>query len=303
VFTGALIKLSELAVGVELDVVRDCDVAYVAKIPSRLDARLVFATKPSHIQEMLGQRGIAGALVPATIADLVPSELGIAIAADPLFIAMELHDKLTRREEFQWRRFATVVDASANIHPTAIIAANDVVIGASTNIGPYVCIEPRTSIGANCAIGAQCVIGAGGFDTRASTQPKRLIDASGGVKIGDNVTISAGTTIDRASFGGFTEIGSETLVDKHVYIAHDCVIGARVTITSGSRIMGRVEVADDCYLGPGAVIANGLSIGEAAYITMGAVVTRNVSARERVSGNFAIPHARWLDFIKTLVRG
>jgi acyl-[acyl carrier protein]--UDP-N-acetylglucosamine O-acyltransferase len=303
VFTGALIKLSELAVGLELDVVRDCDVAYVAKIPSRLDARLVFATKPSHVQEMLEQRGIAGALVPAAIADLVPSGLGLAISAHPLSVAMELHDKITRREEFQWRSFATLIDSSANVHPTAIIAANDVVIGAGTSIGPYACIEGRTLIGANCSIGAHCVIGTGGFDTRPATEPRRLIDASGGVIIGDNVTILAGTTIDRASFGGFTEIGSETLIDKNVYIAHDCVIGARVTMTSGTRIMGRVEVADGCYFGPGAVIANGLSIGAAAYVTMGAVVTRNVPAGERVSGNFAVPHARWLDFIKTLVRG
>jgi acyl-[acyl carrier protein]--UDP-N-acetylglucosamine O-acyltransferase len=302
-FTGATIRLSELAVGLDLDVVRDCELAYIAKIPSRLDARLVFATKASHVEEMLGHRGIVGALVPAAIADLVPATLGLAIAEKPLSVAMGLQDKLAEREGLQWRSFATEIDLSAQVHPTAVIAANDVRIGAGTRIGPYACIEPRTLIGAGCTVGAHCVIGDGGFDARPAAEPRRLIDASGGVSISDHVTIAAGTTIDRASFGGFTQIGAETLIDKQVYIAHDCVVGERVTITAGTRLMGRVEVADGCYFGPGAVVANGIAIGAAAYVTMGAIVTRNISAGERVSGNFAIPHARWLDFIKTLARG
>lgn len=302
-FSGATIKLSELAAGLPLDVVRDCDIAYVAKIPSRLDARLVFATKAAHVEEMLGCPGIAGALVPAAIAELVPATLGLAVSASPLSVAMDLHDKLAGLTNLQWQSFATEIHPSVDVHPTAIIAANDIRIGAGTRIGPYVCLEPRTSVGDNCTIGAHCVIGAGGFDARPATQPRRLLSASGGVRIADNVTVAAGTTIDRASFGGFTEIGAETLIDKQVYIAHDCVIGSGVTITSGTRIMGRASVADGCYFGPGAVVANGLTIGAAAYVTMGAIVTRDVAAGEKVSGNFAVPHARWLDFIKSLVRG
>lgn len=302
-FTGAKIRLSELAHGLEVDVLRDCDIAYVGKIPSRLDARLVFATKPGHVDDMRASHGIAGALVSADIADLIPSELGLAVAAKPLSVAMELHDRLAARAGLQWQSFATEIDPSAEIHPTAVVSSRDVRIGGRTRVGPYACIAPRTLIGSGCDVGAHCVLGEGGFDTRAATRPRRLIAASGGVRIADNVTIAAGTTVDRASFGGYTEIGTETLIDKQVYLAHDCVIGARVTITAGTRIMGRVDVGDGAYFGPGAVVANGLSVGADAYVTMGAIVTRNVAAGERVSGNFAVPHARWLDFVKSLVRG
>ncbi|OYV07782.1 MAG: UDP-3-O-acylglucosamine N-acyltransferase 2, partial [Methanosaeta sp. ASP1-2] len=51
---------------------------------------------------------------------------------------------------------------------------------------------------------------------------------------------------------------------------------------------------------PNATISNKLTVGEGAFITMGAVVTRNVLPHKKVSGNFALDHAKFMDFIKSI---
>ena len=53
-------------------------------------------------------------------------------------------------------------------------------------------------------------------------------------------------------------------------------------------------------ISPGAIVANQKRIGRGAWVTLGAVVTRDVEPGSRVSGNFAIEHARLLEHIKEI---
>ena len=61
-----------------------------------------------------------------------------------------------------------------------------------------------------------------------------------------------------------------------------------------------VEIGDEAYIGPSSVIINGARIGEKAKVSIGAVVTRDVPAGETVSGNFAIPHDRFLTHLRAV---
>jgi UDP-3-O-[3-hydroxymyristoyl] glucosamine N-acyltransferase len=69
---------------------------------------------------------------------------------------------------------------------------------------------------------------------------------------------------------------------------------------AGAIVLGSTVVGDDVWIGPGAIISNELDIGDAAFITLGAVVTKNIARGEKVSGNFAIPHSRFLEHLRDI---
>ncbi len=90
-----------------------------------------------------------------------------------------------------------------------------------------------------------------------------------------------------------------------IYCARAIAIGNRVRIGSGCLIMdndahaldpvkrnqgapGRsapVRIADDAFIGARSIILKGVSIGEAAVVGAGSVVTKNVPPRTIVAGN------------------
>lgn len=75
-------------------------------------------------------------------------------------------------------------------------------------------------------------------------------------------------------------VGAHVAIMPHVTLTHDVVIDDFVTIASGVRLGGGARASKASYLGAGAVIGEQLIIGEFSLVGMGAVVTRNVPARE-----------------------
>jgi len=112
------------------------------------------------------------------------------------------------------------------------------------------------------------------------------------------------------------QIGSDCNICAHVLIEGDVVIGSRVTIKSGVQLWDRTRVEDDVFIGPNATFTNdrtprsrqrrsllvtrvqryatiganatilpGLTIGHAAMVSAGAVVTRDVPDHALMIGN------------------
>jgi UDP-3-O-[3-hydroxymyristoyl] glucosamine N-acyltransferase len=71
-------------------------------------------------------------------------------------------------------------------------------------------------------------------------------------------------------------------------------------VAAGAIILGSTVVGNDVWVGPGAIVSNELDIGDKAFITLGAVVTRDVGVGEKVSGNFAVPHDRFLEHLREI---
>lgn len=297
-FTGRRISLSELAAPLGLEVMRDAEIAFVGKVPTRLDGRLVPCGKRVHLDEASGRDGIAAYVVPADLADAVPAGAGMVLAENPVVTAMAIHEYLCDLPGFIWDDFDSEIDPTAIVMPGAYVAPKNVRIGAETVIGPNAVLLERSIIGKSCQIGATCVIGMEAFEQKSGASPKALLRQAGGVWIEDHVTLLPGCTIARSTFGGFNRIGAETKIDAQTYIAHDCVIGKRVTICACCDISGRVEIGDQAYLGPNCTISNGIRIGARATVTLGAAVTRDVPDDTRVSGNFAMPHDKWLNIVR-----
>jgi UDP-3-O-[3-hydroxymyristoyl] glucosamine N-acyltransferase len=280
--------------------VRDCEISYAAKVPSLLADRLVPCSALEHIEHAKTLTGISGIVTTVELAPSVPDVLGLAISDKPVNACVIVHESLCRIADFFWDTFATRIDETAQIHPTATIAPKNVVIGPGTIVGPNSVINEYTLIGSNCNIGESVVVGLDALEITSLGGPRRVMKQAGGVSIEDNVTILSKVTVVRATFGGFTKIGSETIIDTFVHVAHDCQIGKRVTLVACCEISGRCELGDDSYVGPNACLRNGISLGEKSRVNMGAVVTRDVAPNAIVSGNFAVDHGKWLNFVKGL---
>ena len=299
-FKDSRIALSSIASECSLDVRRDAEIAGVGKIPTELSGRLVPVTQPRHLAEALKTEGIAAIVAPGALENAVPATLGLVVSEAPAETAMRLHEWLCAQEGFHWTSFESRIDPTAIIAPGAYVASNDVVIGADCRIGPNAVIMPRSILGARCDIGPGVVVGGDAFEAFQGEGPARIVAQAGGVRIGNNVTVQAKSTLIRSAFACFTEVADEVLMDAQVHIAHDCRIGARTKIAACAELSGRVVTGAECFIGPNCSIANGVTLGEKSVVTLGAVVTRDVPAGERVSGNFALPHGKWLAMMRKI---
>ena len=127
------------------------------------------------------------------------------------------------------------------------------------------------------------------------------VEHVGGLKIADHVEIQYNTVVDRAIYPwDDTMIGSYTKIDDLCYIAHAVKIKPCVLIASSSAIGGRVEIATGTWLGLNSTVRNGMEIGKDARVNMAAAATQNVPDGVAVSGNFGMPHDKFIEHMKKL---
>jgi sugar O-acyltransferase (sialic acid O-acetyltransferase NeuD family) len=86
-------------------------------------------------------------------------------------------------------------------------------------------------------------------------------------------------------------VGAHVVVMPQTVLTHDDRVDDFVTIASGVRLGGGVHVEREAYLGAGAMVREGLRIGEAALVGMGSVVLDDVPGRQTWVGVPARPLA------------
>ena len=149
-----------------------------------------------------------------------------------------------------------MIDSTAFIHPTAIVEPG-VAIGPRSRIWAYTHILSGAAIGADCNVCDHVFI-------------------EGGVNIGDRVTIKSGVQL----WDG-------------VRLADDVFVGPNVTFSNDRFPRSRqrpseyppLYVLHGASIGANATLLPGLTIGVAAMVGAGAVVTRNVPPHATVAGN------------------
>jgi len=200
--------------------------------------------------------------------------------------------------------------ASAGVHPTATIEAGAVVdptasigayvlvrrgarvgagavvapycyIGEEAEIGPRTVLEPRvtlyprTCLGADCHIGAGTVLGVVGF----GFQDNRRLPHTGRVVLEDEVELGANCVVQR-SVVGETRIGARSKIGDLTDIGHNVQIGKDVVMVGSSAIGGSVVVGDGVLMGGWVVIADHVRVGQAARLTGGSSISKDVPAGE-----------------------
>ncbi|HDX9659030.1 TPA: acyltransferase [Bacillus toyonensis] len=131
-----------------------------------------------------------------------------------------------------------------------------------------------------------------------------------GIKLGDNVTICNNVIIectgvirdlgeglkigDRSSIGDFSFIAARGYID----IGNDVLIAPRVSFHSENhvfekndipiRIQGEsrkgIKVEDNCWIGAGSIILDGVTIGTGSIVAAGSVITKDVEPYTIVAG-------------------
>lgn len=281
-----------------LRVLRDGEFLGTGKLSTPLPGRLVPLRSERFLKDTNSSKNVSAVITVPSLADMLDERLAVAVCENPDAAHSEIHVVCAEKHDVEQRQKITSVHSTARIHERAWIAPYGVTIGAGATVGPNCVLYPGVVLDEECHIHANCVIGDAAFNLGLTGGKRRFLPSLGGVRIGRGAELAAGVNVDAAMFGGHTTIGTEAAIDHQAYIAHDVQIGALVTICGHAAIMGRVEIGDHAYIGPGAVIVNGASIGRGAKVSMGAVVTRDVDDGQVVTGNFALPHARFLDNLR-----
>ncbi len=169
---------------------------------------------------------------------------------------------------------------ATDIHPTAIICEgaeldDKVVVGPYAYIGAQVRLGKGTRIQHHATVDGRTVMGKnndvypyafiGGM-----TQDLKYTGGAPGVRIGDNNVFREYTTVHVA-----TKADEDTIVgdDNHIlaysHVAHDCIVGNHLVMSSQSALGGHVIVEDNVVIGWSVGIHQFCRIG--AYVMVGAL--------------------------------
>ncbi len=190
------------------------------------------------------------------------------------------------------------------VHTTAVVPAN-ARLGADVSIGAYVVLEDEVEIGANTVIEPFCFLGRGSrVGESCRLHPRVTLYAGarlghrvevhsgatigsdgygyvfgegrhwkfpqmGGMEVGDDVEIGAGTTIDRGSLDS-TVIGEGVKIDNLVHIAHNVKVGARTLILAQAGISGSCTIGDDVIVGGQVGMGDHVTLESGARVASGA---------------------------------
>lgn len=189
-----------------------------------------------------------------------------------------------------------MIDASAKIHPTAIIE-DGARIAAGVEIGPYAIIGPEVTLDEGCRIGPHAVITGRtriGSGTRIfqfasigeEPQDKKFHGESSALEIGRDNTIREYVTINRgtADGGGITRLGDRNWLMAYSHVAHDCRVGSDCVFANGATLAGHVTVGDFVIFAGFSGAHQFVSIGSHAFLGMYGGVNQDVPAYVMVSG-------------------
>jgi UDP-3-O-[3-hydroxymyristoyl] glucosamine N-acyltransferase len=255
----------------------------------------------------------------AVICDRQPREYPIpAIRVDNPYLAFQQAVRIFRPDVFR---------PKPGVHSTAVVAPG-AVVGEGASLGPYVVIEdgarlgrgvtvmaggyvgarveigedtflyPRVVVREECVLGARCilhpgvVIGADGFGFAFDSGRYHKVPQVGNVVIGDDVEIGANTCVDRATTDS-TRVGDGTKIDNLVQIGHNVNIGRHCIVVAQVGIAGSTRLEDYVTLGGQVGVGGHLTIEKGAMVGAQSGVSRNVRAKEVVSGYPAMAHGAW----------
>lgn len=231
------------------------------------------------------------------------------------------------------------IDACVTIGPFCVIGAGAVigkvtrvaahvtigsgaVIGGGCEIHPGVRIGQRVRIGDRVILHPNVVIGADGFSfvtatpSYAETARDHLgkgavtvpedatwhkIHSLGGVEIGDDVEIGAGSTVDAGTIRA-TRIGRGTKLDNLVQVGHNVVIGQDCLLCAQVGVAGSTVIGDRVVLGGKTGVADNLTIGNDVVTGGATVVLSNVPGGRVMMGYPATQMTTHIDSYKALRR-
>ena len=299
-------KLSDVISGVvEGRLLRDGEFRQIAfATEMEQEQFLTFLEKEKFI-DSLNNPNISCVLVTPELADAVPPHIqGVFVCDAPKAALFDIHNAMAKDERYVGTAFPTKVGKDCSISPLSYIDPQNVIIGDHVTIEPFAVIKGRVTIGNHAVIHSGVIVGCKGFSFSKDMQGNNVsvIDAAE-IIIEDHVELFEQMVISTGLFPWEkTIIGENTKVDAQCLIGHGAKIGRNCLIAEGARCCGNSCVGDNTWIGVGAIVSNRVCVGSNARVSIGAVVTKDVPDGMTVTGNFAIPHQRFLQNLKESVK-
>ena len=148
------------------------------------------------------------------------------------------------------------------IHPTAVIE-DGAKLGCDVEVGAYAYIGPEVELGDGCVIAHHATVDGKTVMGRANkvfpyafiggkTHDLKYKGGEPGLRIGDNNVFREYTTAHTATAdGNFTVIGNNNNILAYSHIAHDCIVGDNIVMSSHAALGGHVRVENNAVIGWG----------------------------------------------------
>lgn len=269
---------------------------------SALPNTLSFIDHSKYLAELESNSNVSGVFAPPELADRIRAfdrPVQLIECDDPRWAYHVLHNHVARRD---YVRRPTVIAASAQVHPRAYVAENNVTIGERTVVAANATILADVAVGDDCMIQAGVVLGSIGFEQKRTSRGLVSVVHDGRVEIGDRVEIGANCCVDKGFRDRPTVIADDVRIDNLVHVAHSVRIGRGTFVTAGVIFAGSTETGEEAWLSINASIGPSLKLGDRSFVSMAAAVGRDVGEGEQVTGNLALPHKTFLKIFKRQIR-
>lgn len=292
----------------------DCQIKGLATLEQAQSGQLSFFANPRYLEQLKATKASA-VLVSADFSQFAPCA---ALVLDNPYLgyakASALFDQ-TADISPGWGPGVSVAP-SAVIDPSAQLSAN-VVVGEGSVVGENVFVGPNTVIGRGCRlddgvrlnanvtlyddikigqnslIHSGAVLGADGFGFAPDGRRWEKIHQLGGVTIGQNVEVGAGTTIDRGALSD-TVIEDGVKLDNQIQIAHNVIIGDSTAIAGCTAVAGSTKIGAHCTIAGGVGIAGHLEIAAGTHVTAMSLISKSIEkAGAYSSGTGQMPYKQW----------
>lgn len=187
------------------------------------------------------------------------------------------------------------VTSSTSIHPAAVVhpqaqIAEGCVIGPFCVIGPEVVLGPGTRLHSHVVIDGVTILGRANeifpfVSLGLKTQDLKWGGGRSRTEIGDANTFREGVTVHAATGEGeVTRIGSNNHILAFSHVAHNCVLGDQIVISSAG-LAGHVVVEDRAVIGGHSLIHQFCRIGTMSIVGGCSKVVQDIPPYMLADGN------------------
>ncbi len=291
----SLAFLAEL-VGGKLHGCAEQVISDVAPLHAAVEGSLSFLANRAYVRHLADTKASA---VILTDEDLVRCKTSAIVHSEPYYAYSQIAKVFQNSAPVKSGVHpSAVVSESANLAPDVFVGPNavigervslasgvsigpgsvvgdDVKIGANSCLAANVTLYSHVQIGERCTIHAGAVIGADGFGFAHHQGRWHKVPQLGGVTIGDDVDIGAGTSIDCGSIED-TIIGHGVILDNQIQLGHNVQVGEHTAIAGATKVAGSAKIGRYCVIGGGCGINGHIEIVDGAILTGGTNVMQSI---------------------------
>ena len=318
-------SLGEIARFLDAEVRGDAElrISGLNTLQDAVSSELAFLANEKYVSQLAGSSAAAVIISPKHIPEEAPVNSSSQSYSGAFLVVDNPYLGYARISSW----FETAPQSVPAIHDSAVIHSS-ARIGTDVSIGPNVVVEANAVVADNCTLGpgsylgarshlgegsvvsanvsiyhdvtigcrarihSSTVIGADGFGFAADDSGGwQKIHQIGGVAIGDDVEVGACTTIDRGALGD-TRIGNGVIIDNHVQIAHNVVIGDNSAMAAYCGISGSSTIGRNCTLAGDACLVGHISLCDNVHVTARTLVTKSITSPGSYSSGMPMMETR-----------